>query len=61
MEKQVLELIEAYLRGAISMETAYETDHMKGYFAAMRNVQRHLEFNKELYGLSPAKVLTSAE
>lgn len=55
MEKYVIDGIEAYLRGALNEETNYDSDHMKGYFAAMRNVKEFLEFEKECFGLTPAK------
>lgn len=55
MEKYALENIEAYLLGALNEETNYDSDHMKGYFAAIRNVKAHLDFCKECFGLTPAE------
>lgn len=56
MEKIVIEMMEAYLRGALEIEEQYNnTDHMRGWFAAMRTVKEHLEFEKKIFGLTPAK------
>lgn len=56
MEKIVIEMLEAYLRGALKIENEYsDSEHMRGWFSAMRAVQKHLEFEKEVFGLTPAK------
>lgn len=56
MEKIVIEMLEAYLRGALEIENEYsDSEHMRGWFAAMRAVKEHLQFEKEIFGLAPAK------
>lgn len=59
MEKQILEMLEAYIRGSLAEESKYESDHMKGYFAGIKAVQKHLEFEKEISRLSRAKVFSN--
>jgi hypothetical protein len=53
MEKNVLEMVESYLSGALIVEPQYESDHMRGYFGAIKNVKKHLDWLKEIYGLTP--------
>lgn len=56
MEKIVIEMLEAYLRGALEIEEQYNnTDHMRGWFAAMRAVQEQLQVEKKIFGLTPAE------
>ncbi len=61
MEKLVLEMLEAYIRGSLGEESKYESDHMKGYFAGIKAIQKHLEFEKEIFGLSAPKVFSKVE
>ena len=54
MEKIVIEMLEAYLNGALKIEDDYsDSEHMRGWFAAMRAVKEHLEFEKKIFGLIP--------
>jgi hypothetical protein len=53
MEKILIEMLEAYLDGSLSIEKDFNSEHMRGYFAAMRNVKQHLKFEKEILGLTP--------
>lgn len=56
MEKYVIEMLEAYLRGSLEIEEQYkDSEHMRGWFAAMRSVKEHLEFEKKIFGLTPAE------
>lgn len=53
MEKHLIDLLESYLNGALMVENTFgESEHMKGYSAAMRNVKEFLKTNKEHYGLT---------
>jgi hypothetical protein len=56
MEKIVIEMLEAYLNGALKIEGDYsDSEHMRGWFAAMRSVKEQLQFEKKIFGLTPAE------
>lgn len=61
MEKLILEMLEAYIRGSLAVEEKYDSDHMKGYFAGIRAISNHLQFEKELYGLVPSDTFKKVE
>ncbi len=56
MEKIVIEMLEAYLNGALKIEGDYsDSEHMRGWFAAMRSVKEQLQFEKKIFGLTPTE------
>lgn len=61
MEKYILEMLEAYIRGSLAEEEKYTSDHMKGYFAGIKAISKHLQFEKELYGLVPTNMTNKVE
>lgn len=61
MEKYILEMLEAYIRGSLAEEEKYPSDYMKGYFAGIKGVHKHLQFEKEIYGLVPSDTFKKVE